>query len=155
MLGGAVAEHVDRRQHRLDQLLGRQVAQVAHQGTHGDVDGPRAQDDLATAQFLETRCGSTSGFAHSKTEYEGGVSTGESEQKMPLITAQYVMFDMPEEEIIVFWGKRPFLAKRIAREPENEKPAEALVFPTLASRVPDTVVSQIAPAPSWRTFKFK
>src|SRR2546430_3268070 len=38
------------------------------------------QDDLETAQHLETRCGGKSGFAHSKTEHEGGVSTGESEQ---------------------------------------------------------------------------
>ena len=48
------------------------------------------QDDLRTAQFLETRCGGKSGFAHSKTEHEGSVSTGESEQKIPVITAQYI-----------------------------------------------------------------
>jgi type IV secretory pathway TraG/TraD family ATPase VirD4 len=49
------------------------------------------QDDLETALYLEKRCGFTSGFAHSKTEHEGGsISTGESEQKMPLITAQYI-----------------------------------------------------------------
>jgi type IV secretory pathway TraG/TraD family ATPase VirD4 len=41
------------------------------------------QDDLETAQYLETRCGSKSGFAHSKTEHEGSTSTGESEQKIP------------------------------------------------------------------------
>src|SRR5262245_50547947 len=38
------------------------------------------QDDLETAQYLEKRCGSTSGFAHAKTEHDGSVSTGESEQ---------------------------------------------------------------------------
>jgi hypothetical protein len=87
------------------------------------------QDDLETAQYLETRCGSKSGFAHSKTEHEGGVSTGESEQKIPVITAQYIMYDMPDDEIIGFWGKRPFLGKRIPRHNEpaenNSKQAEA------------------------------
>jgi type IV secretory pathway TraG/TraD family ATPase VirD4 len=48
------------------------------------------QDDLETAQYLEARCGSKSGFAHSKTEHEGSVSTGESEQKIPLITETVV-----------------------------------------------------------------
>ena len=76
------------------------------------------QDDLETAQYLEKRCGSQSGFAHSKTEHEGGVSTGESEQRISLISAQYIMYDMPDDEIIGFWGKRPFIAKRIPRSSE-------------------------------------
>jgi type IV secretory pathway TraG/TraD family ATPase VirD4 len=98
------------------------------------------QDDLETAQYLETRCGSKSGFAHSKTEHEGGVSTGESEQKMPLISAQYIMYDMPDEEILGFWGKRPFLAKRIPRltKPPESKTSEDPVtplFPAISSFV--------------------
>ena len=76
---------------------------------------------LETAQYLETRCGSKSGFAHSKTEHESGLSTGESEQKIPLITAQYIMYDMPDDEILGFWGKRPFLAKRIPRLQRTSK----------------------------------
>ena len=84
------------------------------------------QDDLVTAQYLETRCGSKSGFAHSKSVHEGSVSTGESEQKIPLITAQYIMYDMPENEILGFWGKRPFLARRIPRPtaPQERKPSK-------------------------------
>jgi type IV secretory pathway TraG/TraD family ATPase VirD4 len=86
------------------------------------------QSDLVTAQHLETRCGGKSGFAHSKTEHEGSISTGESEQKIPLRTAQYFMYDMPDDEIIGFWGKRPFVAKRIPRHVDqaasNSKPAE-------------------------------
>ena len=39
------------------------------------------------------------------------------------------MYDMPEDEIIGFWGKRPFLGKRIPRRNEpaedKSKPAEA------------------------------
>jgi type IV secretory pathway TraG/TraD family ATPase VirD4 len=89
------------------------------------------QDDLETALYLEKRCGPTSGFAHSKTEHEGGVSTGESEQRIALISAQYIMYDMPDEEILGFWGKRPFLAKRIPRhtEPSERKPAEESAAP--------------------------
>jgi len=95
------------------------------------------QDDLRTAQFLETRCGSKSGFAHSKTEHEQGVSKGESEQKIAVITAQYIMYDMPDDEILGFWGKRPFLAKRIPIRNESiertNKPAEAPIVHLLPS----------------------
>ena len=106
------------------------------------------QDDLETAQFLETRCGGKSGFAHSKTEHERSVSTGESEQKIPVITAQYIMYDMPDDEILGFWGKRPFLAKRIPRHSEpvgsSSKSAEALA----RSSLPDQAKAE-APPP-WR-----
>jgi type IV secretory pathway TraG/TraD family ATPase VirD4 len=104
------------------------------------------QDDLETAEHLEKRCGGKSGFAHSKTEHEGSVSRGESEQKIPLITAQYVMYDMPDDEILGFWGKRPFLAKRIPKEPDVSTSAETFVLPTL----PDSLLTQPEPLPSWR-----
>jgi hypothetical protein len=90
------------------------------------------QDDLETAQYLEKRCGSISGFAHSKTEHEGSISTGESEQRIPLITAQYIMYDMPDDEILGFWGKRPFLGKGIPRPTEYHE-AGPLQLPALAS----------------------
>jgi len=111
------------------------------------------QDDLETAQYLEKRCGSKSGFAHSKTEHEGGVSTGESEQRIPLLSAQYIMYDMPDEEILGFWGKRPFLAKRI---PRSKKPPEKEPSEEPAMRLLPTVSSFASPAQaeilsSWRT----
>ena len=117
------------------------------------------QDDLETAQFLETRLGSKSGFAHSKTEHEGGsISTGESEQQMPLITAQYMMYDMPDDEIIGFWGKRPFIGKGIPR-PQAYQEAAPLQLPALtsatvtgaeaASAEPETPPAP-APPSSWR-----
>jgi type IV secretory pathway TraG/TraD family ATPase VirD4 len=109
------------------------------------------QDDLETAQYLETRCGSKSGFAHSKTEHEGSISTGESEQKIPVITAQYIMYDMPDDEIIGFWGKRPFIGKGIAR-PKEHKDSEPLKLPALPSRVgisSQTPHSHTEPLPSW------
>jgi hypothetical protein len=110
------------------------------------------QEDLETAQYLETRCGSKSGFAHSKTEHEGRISTGESEQKIPLITAQYMMYDMPDDEIIGFWGKRPFIGKGIAR-PTAHQDSEPLKLPEL---LPDAEPSLETPQPhtepviSWR-----
>ena len=108
------------------------------------------QDDLETALYLEKRCGYTSGFAHSKTVYEGSISKGESEQRMPLISAQYIMYDMPDDEILGFWGKRPFIAKRIPKEPEASKPAEAHTLPPLPDKIPVTVPPQPERFPSWR-----
>jgi type IV secretory pathway TraG/TraD family ATPase VirD4 len=115
------------------------------------------QDDLETAQYLETRLGSKSGFAHSKTEHEGSISTGESEQKMPLISAQYIMYDMPDDEIIGFWGKRPFIGKGIPR-PKGYKDPEPLQLPALASSTETTAKTpppepETPPVPeplSWR-----
>ena len=112
------------------------------------------QDDLETAQFLETRCGATSGFAHSKTEHEHSVSTGESEQKISLITAQYIMYDMPDDEIICFWGKRPFVAKRMPRRNnpiEGHKPAEVSTvhLPAIVSSFSEPARAEAASP--WRT----
>jgi type IV secretory pathway TraG/TraD family ATPase VirD4 len=111
------------------------------------------QDDLETAQYLEKRCGSKSGFAHSKTEHEGGVSKGESEQRIPLISAQYIMYDMPDDEILGFWGKRPFLAKRIPRltEPPERKPAEVPAMRLLPAISSFTEPAEAERLPSWRT----
>jgi type IV secretory pathway TraG/TraD family ATPase VirD4 len=109
------------------------------------------QDDLETAQYLETRCGSKSGFAHSKTEHEGSISTGESEQGIPLMTAQYIMYDMPDDEILGFWGKRPFIGKGIAR-PKEQKDREPLKLLDLSSQAepsPEKPQLHIEPLPSW------
>jgi type IV secretory pathway TraG/TraD family ATPase VirD4 len=110
------------------------------------------QDDLETAQYLETRCGSQSGFAHSKTEHERSISTGESEQKIPLRTAQYIMYDMPDNEIIGFWGKRPFIGKGFPH-PTAYQDGQPLKLPAL---LPDTELTRETPQPhtepviSWR-----
>jgi type IV secretory pathway TraG/TraD family ATPase VirD4 len=101
------------------------------------------QEDLETAQFLETRLGSTSGFAHSKTEHEGHISTGENEHKISLMTAQYMMYDMPDDEIIGFWGKRPFIGKGIPISKEH-RDKEPLKLPAL---LPVTETSSETPAP--------
>jgi type IV secretory pathway TraG/TraD family ATPase VirD4 len=108
------------------------------------------QDDLETALYLEKRCGFKSGFAHSKTEHKGGsISTGESEQKLQLITAQYIMYDMPDDEIIGFWGKRPFIGKGIPR-PKEHKDKAPLKLPVLSSRR-ETVPESPLPPPEIRS----
>jgi type IV secretory pathway TraG/TraD family ATPase VirD4 len=110
------------------------------------------QDDLETALYLEKRCGSKSGFAHSKTEHEESVSRGESEQKIPLITAQYIMYDMPDDGILGFWGKRPFLAKRCPKEPADSEP-KALALAPLTAAIPQStpIQPETKPLPSWQT----
>ncbi len=92
------------------------------------------QDDLDTAKYLEDRLGDKSGFAHSKTEHENGTSTGESEQRVPLLSAQYIMYEMPDFEIIGFHGgSLPFRAKGIPPlKKETEKASVQL--PVLRER---------------------
>lgn len=109
------------------------------------------QEDLETAQFLERRLGSTSGFAHSKTTYEHGESHGENETRMPLISAQYIMYDMPNDEIIGFWGKRPFIGKGIpipAAHAESVSLKLSALQP-VAETSPETSPPHTAPRASW------
>jgi type IV secretory pathway TraG/TraD family ATPase VirD4 len=117
------------------------------------------QEDLETAQYLEKRCGSKSGYAHSKSEHEGSVSTGESEQKIPLISAQYIMYDMPDTEILGFWGKRPFIGKGIpiaqehkAREPLNLPALRPVIKNSLEIPQPST---ELLPASHYAPDQFR
>jgi type IV secretion system protein VirD4 len=58
--------------------------------------------DLATARYLEERCGRQSGYAHSTTEREGGLSSaGLSEQPIPLLTAQDFL-RLKDQQVICF-----------------------------------------------------
>ena len=71
--------------------------------------------------------------------------------KIPVITAQYMMYDMPDDEILGFWGKRPFIGKGIAR-PKEHQDSEPLKLPALPSRVgilPQTPHPHTEPLPSW------
>jgi hypothetical protein len=43
------------------------------------------------------------------------------------------MYDMLDDEILGFWGKRPFIGKGIAR-PKERKDSEPLKLPVLSSR---------------------
>jgi type IV secretory pathway TraG/TraD family ATPase VirD4 len=83
-----------------------------------------APDDFETMQHIERLLGYTSGFAHSKNEHEGGATTtGESEQKIPLIPAHETDLISETEVIIKRSGIRPILAERIdwRRFPELQK----------------------------------
>jgi type IV secretion system protein VirD4 len=73
-----------------------------------------APDDFETMAHIERLLGYTSGFAHSKSEHEGGVtSTGESEQRIPLIPAHETDLIGETEVIIKRSGVRPILAQRL------------------------------------------
>src|SRR5207248_7458082 len=74
-----------------------------------------ARADIATPAFIERVCGYTSGFAHSKTDHETGRSTGESEQRVPLMPAHESTNMDPGEVIILVNGLCPFREKRLDR----------------------------------------
>src|SRR5512132_1289093 len=72
-----------------------------------------APDDYETMAHIARILGPTSGFAHSKSEHEGGVTTtGESEQKVPLIPAHETDLIDQTKVIIKRSGIRPILAER-------------------------------------------
>ncbi len=81
--------------------------------------------DQATAQYLETRLGRRSAYAHTTTDQKNGHSSeSQSEQAVPLLTAQDVQ-RLKDEEVICFhralppfklqrmdWRQHPILQKR-------------------------------------------
>jgi type IV secretion system protein VirD4 len=86
--------------------------------------------DLATARYLEERCGRQSAYAHTTTEQKDGrTSEGRSEQPVPLLSAQEVL-RYADHEIIGFhralppfklhrmdWREHPLLQKRRSAPP--------------------------------------
>jgi type IV secretory pathway TraG/TraD family ATPase VirD4 len=70
--------------------------------------------DLQTAEYLEKRLGSRSGFAHSQTLQDGTeTSHGRQERPIPLLSSQEIL-QFPFDEIIGFHSnKPPFRAKSI------------------------------------------
>src|SRR5437764_12836434 len=69
--------------------------------------------DLTTAQHLEMKLGKQSAYAYSITEREGTEpSEGQTEQAIPLLTAQEIM-QLRDEEIICF--HRRLLPFKISR----------------------------------------
>jgi type IV secretion system protein VirD4 len=84
-----------------------------------------APDDYETMAHIERLLGYTSGFAHSKSDHEGGATTtGESEQRIPLIPAHETDLIGETEVIIKRSGIRPILAGRL----------DWRLFPELAAR---------------------
>ncbi len=94
--------------------------------------------DVATARYVEERCGRQSAYAHHSTEQHGGqASEGRSEQAIPLLSAQELL-RYQDHEVIGFhrelppfklarmdWRQHPLLQKR------RSVPAPKL--PTLAA----------------------
>jgi type IV secretory pathway TraG/TraD family ATPase VirD4 len=83
-----------------------------------------APDDFETMAHIERLLGYTSGYARSKSEHEGGgATTGESEQRIPLIPAHETDLIGETEVIIKRSGVRPILAQRLdwRRFPELEE----------------------------------
>ena len=107
---------------KADEFLGQMDTAIFHRP---------AKLDNATANFIEEALGYTSGFAHSKNEYESGTSSGESETKIPLMPGHEIKM-IGNEEILAFrsdfwpfrvkrldWRKFPELEKRANIKPPN------------------------------------
>jgi type IV secretory pathway TraG/TraD family ATPase VirD4 len=72
--------------------------------------------DKETAKDIEEDLYYKSGFAHSKTEHEGSTSNGENEQRVPVMSAHQIRFEMDIEEVIGVRAGihlRPFKARRM------------------------------------------
>jgi type IV secretory pathway TraG/TraD family ATPase VirD4 len=90
-----------------------------------------------TAERLQKWLGDTSGFAHSKTEHEGGVSKGESEREIPLMSAQRIK-QMDDTQIICWHrGLPPFQGRRMDwRDFPMLRQRQAIAPPLLADLPP-------------------
>ena len=121
---------------QLEDVYGRTRAQVLRDNMETQLY--YRPTDLATARYLEERLGRRSAYAHSTTEQQGSGKTSESqsEQAIPLLTAQDVQ-RINDHEVIGFhralppfklvrmdWRKHPILQKR--------RSAPAPEIPTLA-----------------------
>src|SRR5262249_16346248 len=85
---------------QLEVIYGKARAQVLKDNMETHLYYP--PNDLATAQQIQERLGKQSAYAHSSTLKEGEeTSSGLSEQGIPLMTAQEIMYQK-EEEIICF-----------------------------------------------------
>jgi type IV secretory pathway TraG/TraD family ATPase VirD4 len=116
-----------------------------------------APDDLENMQHIERLLGYTSGFARSKSEHEGGgETTGESEQRIPLIPAHETDLIGETEVILKRSGIRPILAERLdwTRIPEL-KERRAVPAPQISELPPfdhNNAAWQgqtLPPAPTW------
>ena len=98
---------------QLDAAYGTHKANVARGQIDTLIFHRPAPEDFEAMAHIEKILGYTSGFAHSKNEHEGATSTGESEQKIPLIPAHEIDLMKATEVIIKRSGVRPILADRL------------------------------------------
>jgi type IV secretion system protein VirD4 len=76
------------------------------------------QADYETAKYVSDCLGDTSGFAASHTSHDGHeTSEGKQEREIPLLSPQDILYEMANDDIIVFHrsekGYRPIQAKRM------------------------------------------
>jgi len=93
--------------------------------------------DIATAEYIERRCGRQSGYAHHTTEQQNGqASESRSEQPIPLLSAQDFMHYKDHEIIGFRRGLRPFKLERMdwRQHPilQKRRSVPAPELPTLA-----------------------
>jgi type IV secretion system protein VirD4 len=100
---------------QMDKAYDRVTADVLRGQMDGTIFYRPARADIATPEFIERVCGYKSGFAHSKTDHETGRSTGESEQRVPLMPAHESTNMNPGEVIVLVNGLCPFREKRLDR----------------------------------------
>ncbi len=90
---------------QLEAVYGKTRAQVLKDNMENQIY--HRPTDLATANYLQERLGKQSAYAHSTTEREGAqTSEGQTEQAIPLLTAQDIM-QLKDEEIICFHRRLP------------------------------------------------
>jgi len=95
---------------QLEVVYGKERAQVLKDNT--DTQLYYRPTDVATADYLEHRVGKKSAYDQSTTESQGArTSRGESEQGIPLVTAQTIM-QMKAHDVIVFYSNLPPLKAR-------------------------------------------
>jgi type IV secretion system protein VirD4 len=69
--------------------------------------------DIETTKFMEEILGYTSGFAHSQNAHAGGMSTGENEQRIPLLPAYETELLADTQVIVKRSGIRAAIAERL------------------------------------------
>jgi type IV secretion system protein VirD4 len=108
---------------QLEVVYGRERAQVLRDNMESQLY--YRPTDIATADYIERRCGRQSAYAHTTTEQKNGhVSEGRSEQAIPLLSA-HDFLRYQDHEVIGFhralppfklermdWRQHPILQKR-------------------------------------------
>jgi len=124
---------------QLEVVYGRERAHVLRDNMESQVY--YRPNDLATAQYLEERCGDKSAYAKSTTSRDGAVkSEGRAERPIPLLTAQEFM-KLKDHEIIGFHrGLPPFKIRRLEwwrhprlRNRRTIPPPELPILPSVAN----------------------
>ena len=101
-----------------------------------------------TARNYEESLGYTSGFAHSKTDYDHGTSQGENEQRIPLMPAGETKLLKPRRVIVQIDGERSTIAGRLdwrdfpeLKQRAKIPPPDVSVLPAFVAKLPERAES--------------